>query len=178
MASPGPAAPLHLRALTISDEPEARQAHEELARDDFGFLLDEQPGEAWPDYVARLEHVRQGRGLAPGRVPATFLVAEVEGRIVGRASVRHELNAWLAEVGGHIGYGVRPGARRRGHATEILRQALRVARAVGIEEALVICDGGNLASAATIEACGGRFERLVPAHGDEPPTRRYRVVTG
>jgi predicted acetyltransferase len=60
-------------------------------------------------------------------VPATFLVAEVDRALVGRVSIRHELNAFLADVGGHIGYGVRPRYRGRGFATEILRQALVIA---------------------------------------------------
>jgi predicted acetyltransferase len=70
-------------------------------------------------------------------VPATFLVAEAEGQIVGRVSIRHELNACLAEVGGHIGYGVRPGFRRRGYATAIMRQSLAVASSIGLERVLV-----------------------------------------
>jgi len=70
-------------------------------------------------------------------VPATFLLARVGGDLVGRVSIRHELNDFLAEFGGHIGYAVRPQFRRRGHATEILRQALVVARGEGVERVLV-----------------------------------------
>lgn len=110
-------------------------------------------------------------------MPATFLVAEVDGRLVGRVSVRQELNVWLAQVCGHIGYGVRPGFRGRGYAKEILRQALLVARGAGVTRALVTCDEGNVASAATIEACGGQFERLVDGDGDNPAKRRYWIAT-
>jgi predicted acetyltransferase len=52
--------------------------------------------------------------LAEDRVPGTFLVAAVGGTIVGRISIRHELNDFLAHEGGHIGYGVLPRYRRRG----------------------------------------------------------------
>ncbi len=168
---------LRLRPLTDDDEVEARAAHAELAADSFEFLLDERPGEPWSAYVRRLEEMRHGRGLAPGRVPATFLVADVGGRIVGRVSVRHELTPYLAEVGGHIGYGVRPADRGRGHATEILRRALGVARAAGVAQALVTCDEPNVASARTIEACGGVFERHAVEPGAAVPKRRYRVPT-
>ena len=65
---------------------------------------------------------------ADGHVPSTFLVADVGGVIVGRTSIRHELNEFLAREGGHIGYGVLAEHRRRGYATEILRHSLVVAR--------------------------------------------------
>ncbi len=115
-----------LRPLTVADEHQALQAHEELARDGFDFLLDLRDGDSWDEYLQRLECYRRGLDLPDGYVPATFLVADVGGEVVGRVSIRHELNAWLAEVGGHIGYGVRPAFRRRGYATEILRQSLAV----------------------------------------------------
>lgn len=163
--------------MTGADEPEIRAAQSELRADGFNFLLDERDGEPWAAYADRVASWREGEGLAPGYVPSTFLVAEVDGRIVGRVSIRHELTPWLAEFGGHIGYAVRPGFRRRGHATEILRQALPIARVHGITSALVTCDEDNVASAATIEACGGRFERLAQAVPGEPPLRRYLVPT-
>ena len=61
--------------------------------------------------------------------------------------------------------------RRRGYATEILRQGLVVARALGIDDVLVTCDVDNSASAGVIEACGGEFESI--AEGDGTPKRRY-----
>ncbi len=108
---------------------------------------------------------------------STWLVAEVDGEIVGRTSIRHELNAYLAFHGGHIGYGVRPAFRRRGHATEILRQSLVIARSYGVDRALVTCDDDNIGSAAVIEACGGVLERVVPAveSDDGVAFRRYWI---
>jgi predicted acetyltransferase len=166
-----------LRPLAAADEQEVRLAQAELLADDFHFLLDERDGESWPAYVKRVASWRDGAGLSPGHVPSTFLVAEVDGQIAGRVSIRHELSAWLSEFGGHIGYGVRPAFRRRGHATEILRQALLIAREVGVASALITCDEDNVASAATIEACGGRFDRLAEPVPGEPPLRRYWVPT-
>jgi len=111
-------------------------------------------------------------------VPATFLVAEAEGQIVGRVSIRHELNAYLAEVGEHIGYGVRPGFRRLGYATALMRQCLAVASSIGLERVLVTCDDDNVGSAKVIETCGGVLENLVADCDGSVPKRRYWVETG
>ena len=56
------------------------------------------------------------RGEAEDWVADTqFLyVREADGKIVGMMDVRHDLNDYLAEYGGHIGYSVRPGERRKG----------------------------------------------------------------
>ncbi|GAA1503686.1 GNAT family N-acetyltransferase [Nocardioides humi] len=78
--------------------------------------------------------------------------------LVGFLHLRHTLNAWLFEEGGHIGYSVRPAARRRGHASRALALGVRAAAGLGIERVLVTCDVGNDASRRTIEAGGGRFE--------------------
>jgi predicted acetyltransferase len=77
---------------------------------------------------------------------------------LGRISVRHWLTPHLLEVAGHIGYDVRPTARRRGHATAMLREVLPHARALGIQRALVTCDVGNVGSRRVIEANGGVLE--------------------
>jgi predicted acetyltransferase len=169
--------PLRLRPLALADEAQALAAHRELAADDFPFLLTYQPGEAWAGFVARLAAHSRGVGLPEGWVPATFLVADVAGEVVGRVSVRHELSDWLARYGGHIGYGVRPGFRRRGYATEILRQSLAVAAEAGVAEALVMCEDENRASAAVIARCGGRPVARIPSEDGTSVLRHYRVPT-
>ncbi len=93
-----------------------------------------------------------------GFVPATELWWVDGNEFLGRIAVRHRLTPWLLQVGGHIGYDVRPSARRRGHATEMLRQALPVARDLGIDPALVTCDIDNVGSRTVIERNGGMLE--------------------
>ena len=55
-----------------------------------------------------------------GWVTGTYLWMPVDDTVVGRISLRHTLTPWLLQVGGHIGYAVRPSARRQGHATAAL----------------------------------------------------------
>src|SRR4051795_4377832 len=148
------AAPLILRPVRVSDERDVLDAQLTLQAEGFVFAFG-LSDVRWPDYVTFLEEATCATQLPPPWVPSTFLLAEVESTIVGRTSIRHTLTDRLLLIGGHIGYAVLPDHRRRGYATEILRQSLVVARSLGIAPVLVTCDDGNEASARTIERCGG-----------------------
>lgn len=165
---------LRLRPFRIGDEQAARAAHTELAKENFPFLLGWEPDQPWTAYVHRLANHRQGVDVVPDWVPATFLAADLAGVLVGRVSIRHELNEFLENFGGHIGYAVRPAYRGRGIATEILRQALIIARAEGIDEVLLTCDEDHAVSAHIIERLGGTLEdtRTDP---DGQAKRRYWI---
>jgi predicted acetyltransferase len=165
---------LRLRPLRLDDEAEYRAATVELARDRFPFGFGPPDGQAWADYLDDLDAQRRGRRVPPGRVESSFLVADVGGVIVGRSSLRHELNDHLRRDGGHVGYGVRPAQRRRGYATEILRQSLVVLRALGVDRVLVTCDDDNVGSATVIERCGGVLENVVGGRNGKP-VRRYWI---
>jgi predicted acetyltransferase len=93
-----------------------------------------------------------------GWVTGTYLWMVDDEEVVGRISLRHTLTPWLLEVGGHIGYAVRPTARRKGHATSALGLMLRIAGERGIDPVLVTCDDDNVGSRRVIEANGGVLE--------------------
>jgi predicted acetyltransferase len=166
----GPSRALRLRPLRPDDEAAFRAAHRVMAAEGFSFGTGFEPGTPWDAFLKTLDDERAGVGLRPGRVPGTLLVADVGGEIVGRSSIRHALNGFLEREGGHIGYGVLPAYRRRGYATEILRQSLIIARSIGIDRVLVTCDDDNVGSIAVIEACGGQLDSVIQA----PPPRRVR----
>lgn len=113
--------------------------------------------------MKRLNDDRGGLNLPTGYVPSTFLFAFVAGDIVGRTSIRHELNEFLRNVGGHIGYSVVPEYRRKGFATEILRQSLLIAKSLGIDRILVTCDENNVGSMRTIEKTAEFLRTSIPA---------------
>lgn len=78
-----------------------------------------------------------------------------DGEVVGFLSFRHDLNDYLREVGGHIGYSVRESRRRQGFASAALRLGLERAREIGLERVLITCDDDNVGSYRTIEGAGG-----------------------
>ena len=97
------------------------------------------------------------------RVPSDFLwITAGDGgpddEVIGFLNLRHELNDWLREEGGHIGYSIRPARRRQGHATRALVHAVRRAGDLGLDRVLVTCDADNMGSRRTIERCGGVLE--------------------
>jgi predicted acetyltransferase len=96
--------------------------------------------------------------LPPDLVHETVLWFVDGDEWLGRLSIRHTLNAALLELGGHIGYVVRPSARRKGYATQMLTQSLPFAAGLGIDPALVTCDNDNDASRKVIQAAGGELE--------------------
>ncbi|MDD7941923.1 GNAT family N-acetyltransferase [Actinomycetospora lutea] len=145
---------LVLRAPLPSDEAVAREAQAALAADGFDFGLRPE-GEPWLAYLDRLDREHRGEDLPPGRVASTFLYAEVGGRVVGRASIRHTLTDTLCVEGGHVGYAVLPAERRRGYATAILRRSLAILRDRGVGPVLVTCREDNPGSLEVIRRCGG-----------------------
>jgi predicted acetyltransferase len=115
-----------------------------------------------------VEFARLVEGLKTDARPETVLPPDIVHQTMlwfvegdewfGRLAIRHRLTPALNELGGHIGYAVRPSARRHGYATQMLTQSLPVAAGLGIDPALVTCDTDNIASRKVIEAAGGELE--------------------
>ncbi|HEU4964968.1 MAG TPA: GNAT family N-acetyltransferase [Bacilli bacterium] len=103
-----------------------------------------------------LSNEDKAEGLPEGWVAAsTFWLVDEQQEVVGAVNIRHSLTERLFNEGGHIGYGIRPSARRKGYATKLLALALEKAKGFGIEKALVVCDATNVASEKTILNNGG-----------------------
>ena len=130
-----------------------------LGREIREFGLDWQDAERFEAYASYLrDQAREDAPRRPGYVPSTTLWWLDGDEYLGGLAIRHRLTPRLTDLGGHIGYDVRPSARRRGHATAMLAAALPLARALGISPALVTCDESNTGSRLVIEANGGVLE--------------------
>jgi predicted acetyltransferase len=142
----------------------------------FVFVRDFRQDMSFAEYVNLLKDHERGENLPPGYVPDTSLFGFINGNIVGRLAIRHTLNDFLLNVGGHIGYGVVPPYRRKGYAREMLRLALPIAKNLGISKVLVTCDDDNIGSIRTIETNGGTLENKVALGPGKPLKRRYWIA--
>ncbi|MEJ3748512.1 GNAT family N-acetyltransferase [Actinomycetes bacterium KLBMP 9797] len=126
-------------------------------------------------WVARLiDQADPTKPLDADHVRCTYRWIVEDDRVLGAIALRHELNDFLRRVGGHIGYGIRPSARRRGLATWALGRMLDEARRLGLDRVLIACAVDNIASAKTIEHHGGVLEGV---RDTERGTLRHYWIT-
>ncbi len=165
-----------LRPLQVKDEVPFREAVNEfkIHNPDWDFAFRFDSSMPFADYVNLVQGWPQGIGIG-AFVPNTYLVALRGNKIVGRVSLRHELNASLLRVGGHLGYGIVPSERRKGYAKDLLRMTLPIAKQLGLKKILLTCDDDNEGSWRTIEAGGGILENKLMDEGKRVPTRRYWI---
>lgn len=135
------------------------------------------PGMSWHDQIERLRKGKLGIDLPADRVPDSMYYGFLNGAIIGRLSLRHELNEFLRTRGGHIGCSVAPRFRGFGFAREMLKQVLPKAKASGMSEILITCDDDNTPSWKVIEACGGVLESRQRDMHDGKLFRRYWLQT-
>ncbi|MBP0448760.1 GNAT family N-acetyltransferase [Kitasatospora sp. RG8] len=158
------------------------RAHEEWGpghhEDGFGLLPSDETAssEGFAAWVARLADASggpaqddQAQGDQAEGDPAVRAASDrarctyrwiVEGdEVLGGIALRHGNGDRVPEFG-HIGYGIRPSARRRGLATWALGRMLEEARGLGLDRVLLTCAVGNTASARTITRHGGVFEGI------------------
>lgn len=106
-------------------------------------------------------------------VTDTFFAIDEANTIVGIIDLRHSLNDFLKNLG-NCGYSVRPSARKKGYAAEMLRQLLNVARNVGLDYIHLSVERDNEPSIRTIIKNGGIYERSFEFEGEQADI--YRII--
>ena len=113
------------------------------------------------DFVQRLREQADRAKLKPGRVP-NWVFWLIDGNdYIGRLILRSEMNEYLRQMGGHIGYEIRPSHRRQGYGKLILKYGLERVKTFGLERVLLTCDEDILASRRIIESHGGMLENII-----------------
>ena len=106
-------------------------------------------------------------------VTDTFFAVDENENIIGIIDLRHTLNDFLKDFG-NSGYSVRPSERRKGYATEMLRQILLIAKQAGLQEVYLSVERDNEPSVKTIVKNGGKYERSFEFEGEEADI--YKIV--
>jgi predicted acetyltransferase len=128
-------------------------------------------------YVDRCAKGRAGVDLPPEHVPwSTFWLVKDRRRILGCSRLRHYLNGYLEQEGGHVGYDVRPSERRKGFATRLLRLTLEEARHLGLTRILITADSTNVPSWRVIEKNGGVLESETKSAETGELLRKYWIA--
>ena len=124
-----------------------------------------------------IDHFKDQNNSPHGRVPSTqyMFVREEDRKIVGMIQIRHYFNDYLEKYGGHIGYSVAPGERRKGYASLMLKTALPKCRELGIDRVLITCIKGNEGSRRTILNNGGVYECTVHEPDEGIDLERYWI---
>ena len=162
-------------ALPTAEDREAVQAfYDEFAADGgtcIGFAN-------YKDYPAWLQdklNRHTGENLPKGFVREDFLLCFEDGKLIGVYSIKFELTEHLTNYGGHVGYAVRPSARNRGLATQIMQQGMAMAHEQGFRRLLCICDEDNVASEKVILKNGGVLEDCRFDPEENVTVKRYWV---
>jgi predicted acetyltransferase len=130
---------------------------------------------SYEDWVKEKANEKNGIDLRDGYVPCTtlFLKRMSDNKVCGSISIRHELNEFLFNFGGHIGYSVTPSERGKGYGKLQLKMALEIAKDLGIEKCLITADETNTLSNKTIISEGGVLENTVMWNNE--PLNRYWI---
>lgn len=114
----------------------------------------------YEEWLEKLDADLDFDNIKPGRVPAAtyFLLRISDNKIIGIINIRYELNEYLENFGGHIGYSIRATERRKGYGRKQLLLALEKCLEIHINKVLITCRESNKASAKVIESCGGIYE--------------------
>ena len=120
------------------------------------------------DWLQELKKRSSKDTVPKGLVPSsTYLaVREKDNYIVGMIDIRHYLNEYLTQVGGHIGYGVRKTERNKGYAKQMLKLALEKCKELKIKRVLITCDEDNIASEKVILSANAKLEDIRNVDGE------------
>jgi predicted acetyltransferase len=108
-------------------------------------------------WVLQREGARSADTFAAGGVRQITYWGIVGNRIIGCSRLRLQLTPALEQIGGHIGYDIRPQHRCQGYGTCLLELSLERARTFGLHGVLITCDVDNIGSSRIIEKNGGQL---------------------
>ncbi|MDC4163119.1 GNAT family N-acetyltransferase [Mycoplasma bradburyae] len=123
-------------------------------------------------YLDHLDNKDDSNGMVADST--FFLYDEINNKALGAINIRHYLNDYLLNYGGHIGYGIRPSERQKGYATKILQLGLIKCKELNLDKILLVCDKNNIGSVKTIKNNHGILENEILQ--DNKVIQRYWIT--
>ena len=127
------------------------------------------------EYLRLTMRQANAESLPAGWVPQTTFWILENGSAAGLLRMRHRLNENLKVKGGHIGYYVRPSARRKGIGSRALELALREIEHLGILDVMLTTNPDNSGSIRVIEENGGSLTAQVDDPDDGSTINQYWI---
>ncbi len=173
---------LYLKEPTMEEKTEIERMIQEFseANDEYPFeglgIFKKVYEKGYEEFYQSLEKNKHINDINPNWANQTsYVLIDSNGHIYGAANIRHELKGKLFEIGGHIGYAIRPSERGKGYGTLQLALLLKKTDELGIEKALITCRENNLGSKKTMQKFIGKPDTLVPSMYDGIMEYRYWV---
>ena len=123
------------------------------------------PIENFAKFLDKIKDYANGENIPKDHVPQVDYWLINNEKFIGRVAIRLRLTPALRKLGGHIGYAIRPSARKKGYGTAMLNMALEKAKNIGLKKVLLGCNETNTGSKKIIEKNGGVFDKRYPLDG-------------
>ena len=173
---------LFLREIEESDKKEIEEMALEFknANDEYPFEgvsnLKKVIEESFEEFYKGLECNKHIDEINPNWAnQTTYVLVDENNHIYGLTNLRHELKGKLFEIGGHVGYAIRPNERGKGFGTLQLQLTLELMDMMNIDRALITCRENNIGSKKTMEKCCGNPDTLVPSMYEGIMEYRYWI---
>ena len=165
------------QAINLIEEVEEVDKDEKIKYSGFSSL--EKYKDNYAEWLKELEIYSKKETVPEGKVVGEtfFCIRKSDNKLVGIINIRHELNEYLFNYGGNIGYSVLPSERRNGYAYKQLLLGLKYCKSIGMHRVLISCLDYNIGSAKTIEKAGGILENSIKGQkcGEEVYYKRYWI---
>ena len=155
---------LFLREIEESDKKEIEEMALEFknANDEYPFEgvsnLKKVIEESFEEFYKGLECNKHIDEIYPNWAnQTTYVLVDENNHIYGLTNLRHELKGKLFEIGGHVGYAIRPNERGKGFGTLQLQLTLELMDMMNIDRALITCRENNIGFA-------GFYQHIMESH--------------
>lgn len=133
-------------------------------------------GNDFEKWLVEMTNRHLGKDLPQGYVKENFYLCYDKAELVGVFSLKFELTEYLYNFGGHIGYAVAPHLQNKGYATQILKQGCEIAKNLGFDKILLVCNEDNIASEKVIVKNGGVYVNSLFDKEENVEVKRYLIT--